>query len=524
MRVSEGRNDDDSVLKALSLQRFRPFKTEVTLADLSKVNILAGPNNVGKSAMMLALRRLTRLDERLVPLRGLRDGLAIVGGVPHVLWHPNDRQQGAEGPLLRLRFRERSEYAVVDQHGSMLWPNNTSAQQEIERFAARLVFVPPNRTKGRAAERHDPTAYEERRYSGEDVFADLLRWFLPARTGGHVGGRVSDVSAFASAVLGERIEVWPAIEPMTVMVRVADGEPRSWEDLGDGIAQVIVIAMALASVEEPILLLEEPEIGLHPRVQRALVWALAERRGTMSFVTTHSNHILDVDHPHVRVFGLACSEDGGRTVRALSGGDLSLLADLGIRPSSVAQANAVIWVEGPSDVIYLRRWLALKATKFIEGIDYTFAMFGGALLHHTQWSDEDAEKLVTLLRIHPNSFLVADSDRERPDADLGKSYLARVAGKVPPERIWITTNREVEGYVSRCALCAAFDLPGPDQDNLGVCLRERLALFGIAQRWAEEKVALARRVIPHIQSSEIPAGVNHLVRFIEASVASVLPA
>jgi len=49
-------------------------------------------------------------------------------------------------------------------------------------------------------------------------------------------------------------------------------------------------------------------------------------------------------------------------------------------------ANEVIWVEGPSDAIYIERWLEIfqlekfKKIKYKSGFAYQFQTFGGVLL------------------------------------------------------------------------------------------------------------------------------------------------
>ncbi|SHU60945.1 Uncharacterised protein [Mycobacteroides abscessus subsp. bolletii] len=50
--------------------------------------------------------------------------------------------------------------------------------------------------------------------------------------------------------------------------------------------------------------------------------------------------------------------------------------DLGYRPSDLLQANYVVWVEGPSDRTYIRRWLQIANPDLQEGIDYSIMFYG----------------------------------------------------------------------------------------------------------------------------------------------------
>ena len=53
------------------------------------------------------------------------------------------------------------------------------------------------------------------------------------------------------------------------------------------------------------------------------------------------------------------------------------LADMGYKASDLLQSNGVVWVEGPSDRVYLTKWLSILAPEFVEGIHYAIMYYGG---------------------------------------------------------------------------------------------------------------------------------------------------
>jgi len=66
-------------------------------------------------------------------------------------------------------------------------------------------------------------------------------------------------------------------------------------DVGFGVSQALPVAVALLTAERgQLLYIEQPEIHLHPRAQRALAGALAAaaRRGVMTIVETHSSLLI----------------------------------------------------------------------------------------------------------------------------------------------------------------------------------------------------------------------------------------
>jgi hypothetical protein len=89
-----------------------------------------------------------------------------------------------------------------------------------------------------------------------------------------------------------------------------------------------------------------------------------------------SNHYILATHSHALMTPRGnCNvvylwqQDGvtrSRTVQSTEH-SLEILDDLGIDASDLLQARSVIWVEGPSDRIYIYRWLALVAPDLREG-------------------------------------------------------------------------------------------------------------------------------------------------------------
>jgi len=100
---------------------------------------------------------------------------------------------------------------------------------------------------------------------------------------------------------------------------------------------------------------------------------------------------------------------------------LEILRNLGCNGADILQTNGIIWVEGPSDVIYIKKWLEIYSKEegkqmLIQGIDFEFQMFGGTLLDslclikmgHDE--EEEYKKLVSMFSFSRNAFVVIDSD------------------------------------------------------------------------------------------------------------------
>jgi hypothetical protein len=130
--------------------------------------------------------------------------------------------------------------------------------------------------------------------------------------------------------------------------------------------------------------------------------------------------------------------------------------ELGYKASDLLQANAVVWVEGPSDRIYLESWLSAADADLIEGIHYSIMFYGGRLLSHLSAGDEEVKEFISLRTLNRNVALVMDSDRSNADDEINdtkKRLLREFAtnGGVA----WLTDGREIENYVEPDFLQAA---------------------------------------------------------------------
>lgn len=238
---------------------------------------------------------------------------------------------------------------------------------------------------------------------------------------------------------------------------------------GSGLKTVLLVLLNLIvmpavenkSPSDYIFAFEELENNLHPSLLRRLFDFITEyvsHEKCYLLLTTHSSVALDYFGTHEQAQIIRVSHDGNSATAAKVEAHfdrVGLIAELGAKPSDLLQANGVVWVEGPSDRIYINRLIDIFSDgKVREGRDYQCAFYGGSLLACVQACEpeQEVEELSNLLRLNNNIAVVCDGDRTSSSGS-GAELKPRVkemsdqVASTPGAYIWITEAKEIECYV-----------------------------------------------------------------------------
>ena len=234
--------------------------------------------------------------------------------------------------------------------------------------------------------------------------------------------------------------------------------------LGSGLKTILLVLINLIAVpydhkeQNMVFAFEELENNLHPALEKRLysyIFNYAKNHDYIVFLTTHSPIAIDMfsREESVHLYKTELKYGSAQIVPIASFDEsIEVIDELGIKASDLLQANGIIWVEGPSDRIYIKKWLnMLYPEKFVEGRDYQFVYYGGRLLaHYTACDpyDEEVENYINVLAVNTKSFFVMDSDKSSCCDQLAHRK-EHIKDKLEMKKIsyWITEGREIENYL-----------------------------------------------------------------------------
>jgi len=132
---------------------------------------------------------------------------------------------------------------------------------------------------------------------------------------------------------------------------------------GTGLKHFLDVLLRTTLSRADVILLDEPEMGLHPDLQRHFVGylhRLSEEKCVQVFMATHSPVLLN--YADVISYYRVTNRQGHRKVTHVPGDAIhTLFSDLGIRPSDVFNTDICLLVEGASDVIFFEHGGNIKS-------------------------------------------------------------------------------------------------------------------------------------------------------------------
>lgn len=475
------------MLKQLHLVNFRAF--ENFRVSFGEGAYLVGPNNAGKSTLLTALRTadvLLRYAYRRKPDLHSRDGDITVLGYPASLREFPALQEslrfefGSDEARLELEWRSGARLTAVwpedrdddANHGFFYLTqpdgqNVRSPVQAKENFPALGVIPILSPTEhnekllaeeyvrlniaGRLSSRHFRN--QLRLLQNDSLLTEFIEWARP-----WMGDLAFDTLGQHMSDEGLILEAY--------FFEAGSRVPKEIVWAGDGVQVWLQLLYHVHRVRDrDTIILDEPEVYLHPDLQRRLVHLL-EAMGRQIVVATHSTEMVAESDGRLTTL---IDRTRRRAIRTRSDADYEMLTTtlgtaFNLRLAKALRSRVAVFVEG-QDMAILRR---LAHTLGLSSVERETGVTVIPLRGYANWGQVAPFKWLCdeLLPEALQTFVILDRDY-RPDA-VRESVMQRFESAGIRGHVW--ERKELESYLLNAQVIAR--LSGAKQSSVTKWLKK----------------------------------------------------
>lgn len=188
-----------------------------------------------------------------------------------------------------------------------------------------------------------------------------------------------------------------------------DGNPYTLSELGSGLTQFFLVLANVAIKEPSYILIDEPELNLHPSLQLDFLTTLANYATKGILFATHSIGLARASAE--RIYTVRKDGEGSEVTEYEKNPRLSeLLGELSFSTYKEFGFDKVLLVEGPTEIKTIQQFLR----KYQKDHEILLIPLGGSSLINDSFESE----LEEIKRISDNIFALIDSERTSSSTDL----------------------------------------------------------------------------------------------------------
>lgn len=283
-------------------------------------------------------------------------------------------------------------------------------------------------------------------YTGLSLYEDIMKLLLGTE---EERSEIIDFEIFLEKyIFNLKVTLIPKYNDDVLHIKIGEEQQLEIFNLGDGLQTIIAVLFPifLARNKKTAVFIEEPEVHLHPEWQTKLLYALKTFNNHQFFITSHSSSFIN--DKDASVFNFIRSNK--KSLVSIIDDDFKkseLISELGYKPSDLLLTNYILWVEGPSDKIYIKRWIELMDPNLVEGKHYSIMFYGGDTYRHFLMNGENFD-LSFIKKLNGNFGLIMDSDRKNKHEAYSKTKKElEILFHESHSFFWLTKSRELENYI-----------------------------------------------------------------------------
>lgn len=481
----------NKLINAISIKNYRGFKEEqfIELADNNQITYLVGQNNSGKSLISRILSIINQIeipdshnqyDLPIISLNNISDTDfydAVISNPIEICIYLN--KEYLNGPL-RHRFSQCNFEEVILSYTILRYNSGKGSSFECYCFIRdqNISYAANSTRSGKLLEYQqdflknhglDEPSSNFLALQLIDIVYNSFLIFAPIRSLKFSNSNTSfiqgseiitwlkekkDISSIKETKkrVGQYLARLNLDLPLSVEVNqdwglldfsFGDYLTLTSDDVGTGYTMIYILLMELLRNQKKVVIIDEIESHLQPGLIRELIKIIREIGSVQFIIATHSPTVIESANENDYLYrfqkkDLQClankfyrNNNDAKILR-------SVCNELGIIPGDALLSNCVVWVEGPSEVLWLRAWMKVFISEYrkikkisssiLEGLHYSILMTGGSLIANISFDEKmnvldsiDEDFALQVLRVNPNPFVILDSD----NAQIGSKKIDR---------------------------------------------------------------------------------------------------
>lgn len=422
---------------SLTVDKFKSFD-HVSAGELGRVNAFVGRNNAGKSSVLHALDlaglALRWQDWSRFPLKLKLDDLFWTRGEVRLSFVTSGGKtvtistQNRTSPLIDLGGATKEHFDTI-----LILPDQGQHQNLLHRRA-----IPPKQVIDQLADRNYQNinaldilqsvyfyaSRQERGFVREDYdsLIDQIQDFFPELT----------------EIRSDRTE-----DLMATLNYTEYGRSLDILYAGSGLRRFLDILVKVILSKAPVVLLDEPEDGLHPELQRrflAFIRDLAVKRDLQFFLATHSPIFLNAA-TDIGVYRVTNMEGVRSVVRVPPELRHTALGDLGVRASDLFQNDICLMVEGQDDIVFFEFVLNELYGSEFSGLAVAVVQYAGGAADGIVSGKLSVKNITT---VQPYVHWIRDRDARPIDPPAANSKAFAAALVAAGQSVTLLSKREIE--------------------------------------------------------------------------------